>query len=197
MKRPQIEFDLELILDLINNKGYMMKDVCEHYNCKRSQLSWFTRKHGLNFNNNPNARKNQSKLMSGDMNPTKGRKRTKEEMKGTGDASRKRYEKEWENKFREGINYNQYTKISRRRAYTNMGKVSVKGVTEVDHIYSLKDCWANSIHPIYASDIVNLQLLTTEENKKKAGRSDITLQELLDRLNIKDLKDIQFNWPKI
>ena len=65
MKR-EFNFDLDLILKMINEEGKMLKEIQEYYGCNRGQLSWFLRKHGLNFRNNPNARKNQSLLMKGE-----------------------------------------------------------------------------------------------------------------------------------
>ncbi len=193
----KVNFDLELILKMINEEGKMLKEVQAYYGCTRGQLRWFLGKHNLNFKNNPNARKNQSKLMSGDMNPTKGRKRNSNEMIGIAKANREKAEKEWNEKFKDGITYQQYCKICRHRAYTNMNKQSVKHKTDIDHIFSLKDCWENKIHPKYASDKNNLRIISSTENLEKGSNSLISLEEFLSMVGGQRLSKAQFNWKRV
>ena len=194
--KPQFEFDLELILDMINNKELMLKDVIEYYGCTRNQLAHFLRKNNLNFKNSIGAKRARANFLK-ENNPTKGKKRNPKEMEGLKKANRLKAVKEWDKKYKDGIKFWQYGKICRNLSYTNMNKISEKGIKEIDHIFSLKDCFKYSIYPIYASDINNLQILTSEENQSKAGRSDMTLQEFLRKIGIEDIKKAQFNWPKI
>ncbi len=193
----KVNFDLELILKMINQEGKMLKEVQAYYGCTRSQLGWFLRKHNLSFKNNPNARRNQSDLMNGDMNPTKGRKRSPEEMFGITQANREKAEKGWDEKFKDGITYQQYCKVCRSRAYSNMKKKSVKHEIDVDHIFSLKDCWENKIHPKHASDKNNLRLIPSQENLKKGSESLITLEEFLSLIGGQRLEKAQFNWKRV
>lgn len=53
----------------------------------------------------------------------------------------------------------------------------------IDHIYSIYDGFKNNIDPIILSSIYNLRLITREENSKKGGKSDMTLEELLEKYN--------------
>ena len=193
----KINFDLELILKMINEEGKMLKDIQTHYNCSRGQLSWFLRKHNLNFKNNPNARKNQSRLMKGSMNPTKGKKRSEEEMRGIAQASRLKAEKEWDIKFKNGITYQQYCRICRGRAYSNMNRKSEKNKMDIDHIFYLKDCWENKIHPKYASHKNNLRLIPSKENLSKGKKSLIGLEEFLSIIGGQRLSKAQFDWKRV
>ena len=193
----KVNFDLNLILKMVNEEGKMLKEIQEYYGCPRAQLSWFTRKNGLNFNNNKNARKNQSKLMSGDMNPTKGKKRNPKEMQGLAKASMLKAEKEWNVKFENGITYKQYSKICRGLARKYFKGQTAKNEIEIDHIFSLKDCWKNKIHPRIASHKNNLRLIEMKENKKKAANSLITLEEFLSITGGQRLSKAQFNWKQV
>lgn len=193
----KINFDLELILKMINEEGKMLKDIQVYYNCNRGQLSWFLRKHNLNFKNNSNARKNQSRLMQGSMNPTKGKKRCEEEMQGIAKANRLKAEKEWDIKFKNGITYQQYCRICRGRAYSDMDRKSKKNKMEIDHIFSLKDCWENKIHPKYASHKNNLRLIPSKENLSKGKKSLIDLEEFLSIIGGQRLSKAQFDWKRV
>lgn len=193
----KVDFDLDLILNMINKEGKMLKDIQKYYGCSRGQLSWFLRKHNLNFKNNINARKNQSKLMNSSMNPTKGKERNKSEMRGISEANRRKAEKEWDIKFKDGITYQQYCKISRNRAYSNMNKESKRDKTHIDHIFSLKDCWENKIHPKYASHTNNLRIIDLKENLSKGKNSLITLEEFLSIIGGQRLSKAQFNWKRV
>lgn len=193
----KMNFDLELILKMINEEGKMLKDIQEYYGCTRNQLSWFTRKHGLNFRNNKNARKNQSKLMNGDMNPTKGRKRDPKEMQGIAKATMLKTEKEWDIKFEDGITYKQYSKICRSLASKHFKGQTVKNEIEIDHIFSLKDCWENKINPRITSHKNNLRLIEAKENREKGANSLITLEEFLSITGGQRLSKAQFNWKRV
>ena len=190
-------FDLDLILKMINEAGKMVKDVVEFYGCSRGQLGTFLRKHNLNFKNNPNARKNQSKLMNGSMNPTKGRKRTDEEMEGVKKAHKKNAIINWDKKFKNGIDYKEYATICRRIIPKELKKETVKFVKEVDHIFSLKDCWRYKIHPYYASCKKNLRVISAEENKQKSDNSLYDIGEFLSIIGAQRLENVQFNWKQV
>ena len=109
-----IEFDYSLIVKMIE-EGKMLKEICEYYGCNRNKLYRYIKSVNpdANFRNNPNFRRNQSKLMSGKMNPTKGRKRAEKEMKGISIANKEKADKCWNKKFLNGITYKQYSKVCR------------------------------------------------------------------------------------
>lgn len=52
---------------------------------------------------------------------------------------------------------------------------------QVDHIYSIRHGFENNVDPSIISDLANLRLLWHTENKSKHIRSDITLEELMDK----------------
>ena len=193
----KINFDLELILKMINEEGKMLKEIQEYYGCKRSQLSWFLKKNNLNFKNNKNARKNQSKLMSGEMNPTKGRKRKAEEMEGIKKYNYERTLAYWNEKYKNGITFKQYAKMCRGIIPRDIKNKTIKFELEVDHIFSIKDCWNNKIFPYYASDIRNLRLISSEENKKKGSKSLLNLESFLLTIGVQRLSKAQFNWKRV
>lgn len=195
--RLKINFDLDLILKMVNEEGKMLKDVQEYYGCTRGQLNWFTRKHGLNFRNNENARKKHSHFMSGESNPTKGRKRTAKEMEGVIIANKKRAELYWDDKFKDGITYNQYAKICRGVVPKEIKKQTIKFEIEADHIFSVKDCWEHKIHPFYASCEGNVRLIPARENKIKGNKSLYDLETFLKTVGVQRLSKAQFNWKRV
>lgn len=57
----------------------------------------------------------------------------------------------------------------------------------IDHIYSIRDAFLNGVSIEVVSHPCNLRMLKESENKRKNGRSDITLEELYQRIDA--LKD--------
>lgn len=53
---------------------------------------------------------------------------------------------------------------------------------QVDHIYSIRHGFENSVDPAIISDIANLRLLWHTDNKSKHIRSDITLEDLMAKI---------------
>ena len=193
----KIDFDLEFILKMINEEGKLLKDVQEYYGCTRGQLSWFLRKYDLNFRNHINARKKQSEKMSGSTNPTKGRKRTEGEMAGIKKAHKEKAMLYWDLKFKDGITYKQYSKICRNTTPTEMKKKVVKFETEIDHIFSVKDCWENKIHPNFVNHERNLRIISSEENRLKGQNSLYDLETFLSKVGVQRLSKAQFNWKQV
>lgn len=196
MKKKKIDFDLDLIIGMIDD-GFMLKDVAEYYGCTRYQLNWFTRKHGLNFRNNKNARINQSTLMRGEMNPTRGRIRTPEEMRGIAKSNRERADRAWDNRFSDGITFKQYSKICRYIVPKDIQDQAKFGEWEVDHLFSVRDCWENKIHPRYASDRGNLRVIPAYKNREKSSSSSVTLSEFMSMVGVQRLSKAQFNWKRV
>lgn len=194
--KNDFNFDLDLILKMVNEEGKMLKEVIEYYGCSRGQMGSFLRKNNLNFRNNPNARKNQSKLMCGEMNPTKGKKRKNSEMQGVKEAHKKRADVYWDELFKNGMTYEQYAKSCRQIIPREFKEKTTKFITEVDHIFSIKDCWDNGIHPRYASNINNLRIVSANENKLKGKKSLITLNEFLSIVGVQRLSKAQFKYWK-
>jgi hypothetical protein len=68
---------------------------------------------------------------------------------------------------------------------------------QLDHKFSIKDGFINKINPEIISSPINLRMVKSIENNKKAGKSSITIEELLDLYqefeNSRDfiLKDLQ------
>lgn len=52
----------------------------------------------------------------------------------------------------------------------------------VDHIYSVLDGFKNGIEPAIISHQVNLRILEAKKNSSKGPKSEITLEELLERI---------------
>ncbi len=192
----KVNFDLDDILKMIDD-GYMLKDVCAHYGCTRGKLRWFLKKYNLNFSNNKNARRNQRKLMSGEMNPTKGRKRTASEMRGISESSKLKAELYWDHKFKDGITFQQYAKVCRSIIPKEFKDKAKWQEQEVDHVFSIKDCWKNKIYPRYTSNPNNLRIVSTEENKSKSSKSEISLDEFLSAVGVQRLSKAQFNWKRV
>lgn len=194
----KIDFDLNKILKMVNEEGKMLKEVQEYYNCTRGQLRWFLKKNNLNFKNNINARRNQSKLMSGDKNPTKGKKRSEKEMEGLIKAHKNKADIYWDELFKNGMTFEKYAKICRQIIPKELKERTIKSKVEVDHIFSIKECWKNGIHPRYASDINNLRVISSAENKSKSSNSLVTLEEFLSMVGVQRLSKAQFKyWERV
>ena len=194
--RKKFDLDLDLILKMINEENKLLKDIYQYYGCSRGQLYRFLKKHNLNFKNNVNARKKQSEMMK-IKNPTKGRKRTAKEMEGIIKSNKERAIAYWNVKYKEGITYNQYAKICRACMPKNV-KEQVKSIDyEIDHIFSLKDCWKYKIHPYYASCEKNLQILTQKQNKEKGSKSPYGINEFMSIVGVQRLSKAQFDWKQV
>lgn len=53
----------------------------------------------------------------------------------------------------------------------------------IDHIYSVADGFRNNVDPKIISSMVNLRVVTSNDNLKKGGKSDIKLEDLLEKYN--------------
>lgn len=59
---------------------------------------------------------------------------------------------------------------------------NLQGVSR-DHMYSVSQGFQNNVDPIIISHPANCQLLIHTENQSKGGKSKITLEQLLERIN--------------
>lgn len=193
-----IEFDYNLIMKMFN-EGKMLKEICEYYGCNRNKLYRYIKSvnPNANFRNNVNSRSNQSNLMSGGMNPTKGRKRTKNEMNGISKANREKAYKNWNKIFANGITYEEYAKICRYIVPREMQTKNKWKELEIDHVFSIKDCWINKIHPRYVSHTSNLRIISSSENKAKGDKSLVSLDGFLSMVGVQRLSKAQFNWKRV
>jgi hypothetical protein len=64
---------------------------------------------------------------------------------------------------------------------------NLKGISR-DHLYSVKDGFINKVDPIIISHPANCKLVIHTDNQKKNVRSEITLEELQNRIKIWNLK---------
>lgn len=64
---------------------------------------------------------------------------------------------------------------------------NLKGVSR-DHLYSVKNGFANKVDPALISHPANCKLVIHTDNQKKNVKSEITLEELLERIKIWNLK---------
>lgn len=64
---------------------------------------------------------------------------------------------------------------------------NLKGVSR-DHLFSVKDGFLNKVDPIYISHPANCKLVIHTDNQKKNVRSEITLDELFQRIKTWNLK---------
>lgn len=55
----------------------------------------------------------------------------------------------------------------------------------IDHIVSVLHCYNNNIHPEVCASIHNLRCIPWRENLSKSSKSDMTINELLERYNAK------------
>ena len=118
-------------------------------------------------------------------------------MEGVKKAHRERSLAYWNEKFKHGITYQQYSKICRQCIPKDIKSKTIKFEIEADHIFSVKDCWDNKIHPYYASSEKNLRLVKAEVNKAKGSNSLCTLDEFLSMVGVQRLSKAQFNWKQV
>lgn len=174
-KRPKQTdiISIEEVIALLN-EGFLIKDICEMYGIQRNAISRLLKANGYNMKNHAGQRQHQSQLMSTELNPTLGTKRPKEVIEAMVQARRTANKSKWETID----TYDEYTKTARSIAYSyfNEGADVPEGY-EIDHKFSLKDCYANNIPVWKASHVGNLQFLTSKENKKKGSTSCISLEE--------------------
>lgn len=57
------------------------------------------------------------------------------------------------------------------------------GAYHIDHIYSIRDAFLNDVPIEVVSHPCNLRMMSESENKRKNGRSDITLEELYQKID--------------
>lgn len=163
------------IISLLN-EGLLIGDICDLYGLQRNSISRLLKAHGYNMRNHKGQRLKQSKMMTTELNPTKGTQRPKEVIVKMMEGRRKKSIEKWSNIS----TYKEYTSVARSIAYCVFKEgAEVPVGYEIDHIFSLKDCFENNIPVHRASHRNNLQFLTPEENKKKGCNSDITLQQFL------------------
>jgi len=175
--------------------GMLLSEICKELNCTRHQLYGIYKNAGFNFKNHKTQRKKQSEFMKNN-NPVRG-PRPKyvmdAMMKGYKEAKRK----DREEKLRTGITYEEYARYARYDSYVKLeGKYNPK-THEIDHIFSIKDCWDNHIPLNLVSHDNNLQILTIKENKLKRDSSDISLQEFLNNVGVQRLSKSQLSWKKV
>jgi hypothetical protein len=175
--------------------GMLLSEICEELNCTRYQLYGIYKDAGFNFQNHKAQRIKQSEFMRNN-NPVRG-PRPKyvmdAMMKGYKEAKRKAREE----KLRTGITYEEYARYARYDSYVKLeGKYNPR-THEIDHIFSIKDCWDNHVPLELVSHDNNLQILTIEENKLKHGSSDITLDEFLNNVGVQRLSKSQLSWKKV
>lgn len=65
----------------------------------------------------------------------------------------------------------------------NLKRGRIKGSYQLDHIYSKSEGFKNKIPPHIISHPANLRMLTINENISKSYKSDITIQELLEKID--------------
>lgn len=64
---------------------------------------------------------------------------------------------------------------------------NLNGVSR-DHLYSVKDGFTNKVDPAMISHPANCKLVVHTDNQKKNVKSEITLEELIERIKIWNLK---------
>lgn len=164
-------------------QGMLLKDIQEELGVSRSHLSNSLKEAGLNFKNHKNQTKKQSEFMS-ENNPFNDEK---VKMKAMTNSRQTRYNN-FINEisvFDKDMTFKEYSKKSRHMAYRRIGRVP-KGM-EIDHLFSIKDGYENQVPINVISDLYNLRVVTSEENRKKWHRSIITLDELYKGVGVQRL----------
>ena len=68
---------------------------------------------------------------------------------------------------------------------SNSKKPKLNGVSR-DHMYSIKEGFKNNVNPYYISHPANCQLLTHDDNNRKKTKCNISLEELIKKIEIWD-----------
>ena len=76
-------------------------------------------------------------------------------------------------------NYKKYKEIINP---TDLLRGRTKGSFQLDHIYSKVEGFKNNIPPNIVSHPANLRMMTIKENISKSFRSDITIEDLLEKI---------------
>lgn len=194
----KVNIDVKTILEHID-KGMLVGEIAELYGCSRQTISKRLKDNGYNMQNNVNQRERHSKLMKTEVNPTKGKPRNKEVLKKMIDGYVKMRQDKRAEKLKTGITYNEYCRYARYDSYVKL--IPPDGF-EIDHMFSLKDCWDNNVPLELVSHEKNLQFLTPEDNRKKSSKSSITLDEFkqlvgVQRLSKSQLDDLFSSWKKV
>ena len=195
-KSRKLSLTREDIIDYVE-KGYLLKDIANEFNVNRCTLSKYIKSLGFPsdyFLNNKNQREKQSKFMK-ENNPVKGR-RPDYILQAMREGYIKAKKEARKSLLETGITYKQYTQYARYDAYVKLIGTYDSSIEEIDHIFSIKDCWDNNIPLELVSHDNNLQILSKSENKKKATNSSITLDEFLNRVGVQGLSKSQTNCKK-
>lgn len=89
----------------------------------------------------------------------------------------------YENYIRKCIVYSEMQDLTKLENSDKLrGKSGVEGAYQLDHIYSIHDGYINNISPEVIGSIHNLQFIPWLDNIRKHKRSDLTLEELLAKI---------------
>ena len=117
------------------------------------------------------------------------------------DAMRNGYleskKREREDKLKNGITYVQYARYARYDAYVKLQGTYDSDISEIDHIFSVKDCWDNCIPLELVSNDGNLQVISRLKNRIKHSNSNVSLDEFLKNVGVQRLSKSQLNWKKV
>lgn len=179
-QRPKQTDDLDIneVVEVLNG-GMLINDFCKLKGINRSALSRFLNANGYNFKNSHVQRQRHSELMRTEKNPTLGTNRPKDIIDALNKAKREKARKRW-NKI---DNYKDYARTVRDVTYRNAYNTSIPSGFEIDHIFSVWDCWNHNVPVEMASHINNTRLITVEENKKKGKNSLVSYEEFLSMVS--------------
>ena len=81
------------------------------------------------------------------------------------------------------VRYRSITSFKRYRSIIDPLGLKLKDSNKyhIDHIYSVADGFRNNIDPMIVSSMINLRVITSGENFRKGSKSDIKLEELLEK----------------
>jgi hypothetical protein len=150
------EITIDEILKLLKG-GMYLKDICHTLNISRTSLYKYTVQAGYNFRNHGLQRERQSKLM----------KHTKFTDKG------------YTARISKWAGFEDYRIKANRHAQKQFGYIVPKGYS-IDHLYSVKDGYANNVPIDIISHMFNLRIIPISENIRKGTGSIITLNQLYD-----------------
>lgn len=173
-------------IDAMIKNGMLIQDICEKYNVHRSTIYKITKEAGLNYQNHEGQTRLQSSFMEIN-NPFRDEDVKNKAMENSRKRRKELFYSNLE-KFDEDMTFKRYAKIARYVAYYHYGRGSKipKGLV-IDHVYSVKDAYANKIPLSVLSHPFNLRLIPREDNLKKAYRSHITIEELFAGVGVQRL----------
>lgn len=186
LKNAQIRgysIEIDEVLKMIE-LGMLVNEIAEHFGVTRVVIANQLKAHGYNMHNNENQRKRQSVMMLANNPVPKGSKREAEVTKAMHDANKR----DFETKKSNVSTFGEYARIARYIAYAHFGKGNdVPEGLEVDHMYSIADGFANNVPLDVISHHFNLRLITVAENRSKAGKSIISLDDLYKGVGVQRL----------